>query len=134
MIAVLDLKAELARLTMLEGRTPTSTPADRAGATAQPAGYRDGAIFLSKFSGTGAWERHPKGDEIVQILEGEATLRLITAEGPQALQLKAGMMVVVPQNVWHQFVSPGGVAVMTATPQPSEHIRADVDDPTVGTT
>jgi mannose-6-phosphate isomerase-like protein (cupin superfamily) len=39
------------------------------------------------------------------------------------------MMVVVPQNAWHQFESPGGVCVMTATPQPSEHIRADVDDP-----
>jgi mannose-6-phosphate isomerase-like protein (cupin superfamily) len=56
-------------------------------------------------------------------------LHLITLEGRQSLTLCAGMMVVVPQNAWHQFESPGGVCVMTATPQPSEHIRADVDDP-----
>jgi hypothetical protein len=39
------------------------------------------------------------------------------------------MMAVVPQNTWHQFEAPDGVCVMTATPQPTEHVRVDVDDP-----
>ena len=72
---------------------------------------------------------HPNGDEIVHVIDGVTTLHLITSEGRQSLTLSAGMMVVVPQNAWHQFESPGGVCVMTATPQPSEHIKVDVDDP-----
>jgi len=39
------------------------------------------------------------------------------------------MVVVVPQNAWHQFEAPDGVCVMTATPQPTEHLRVDVEDP-----
>jgi len=129
MIPVIDLKAEFARLTMLKGRTPTSSDAERASAFGRVAPYRDGAIFTAKFAGTSAWERHPRGDEIVQIVDGATTLHLITAEGRQSVTLRAGMMVVVPQNAWHQFEAPDGVCVMTATPQPTEHLRDDVEDP-----
>ena len=129
MITVLDLKAEFSRLTMLKGRTPASSEAERQGAFARLAPYRDGAIFSAKFAGTSAWERHPQGDEIVQIVDGVTTLHLMTAEGRQSVSLSAGMMAVVPQNTWHQFEAPDGVCVMTATPQPTEHARVDVDDP-----
>jgi quercetin dioxygenase-like cupin family protein len=129
MIPTLNLKSEFARLKMLEGRTPTSSEAERAGAFARVAPYRDGAIFAAKFAGTSAWERHPQGDEIVQIVDGATTLHLITAEGRQSLALGPGMMAIVPQNVWHQFEAPDGVCVMTATPQPTEHVRVDVEDP-----
>ena len=129
MIPILDLKAEFAKLTMLKNRTPTSSEAEREGAFARLAPYRDGAIFTAKFAGTSAWERHPQGDEIVQIVEGATTLHLMTADGRQSLALRAGMMAVVPQNMWHQFEAPDGVCVMTATPQPTEHLRVDVEDP-----
>ena len=129
MVTPIDLKSAFAKLTMLEHRTPTSAPAEFEGAFGRVAPYRDGAIFTAKFAGKSAWERHPNGDEIVQVIDGATTLHLITPEGRQSLTLSAGMMVVVPQNAWHQFESPGGVCVMTATPQPSEHIRVDVDDP-----
>jgi quercetin dioxygenase-like cupin family protein len=129
MITVLNLKAEFSRLTMLKGRTPTSSEAEREGAFARLAPYRDGAIFSAKISGTSAWERHPQGDEIVQIVDGATTLHLMTAEGRQSVALSAGMMAVVPQNTWHQFEAPNGVCVMTATPQPTEHLRVDVEDP-----
>ena len=129
MVAVIDLKAEFARLTMLRNRTPTSSEAERKGAFAKLAPYRDGAIFTAKFAGTSAWERHPNGDEIVQIVDGATTLHLMTAEGRQSIALSAGMLAVVPQNTWHQFEAPDGVCVMTATPQPTEHLRDDVEDP-----
>ena len=129
MISVVDLKAAFAKLTMLEGRTPTSSDAERRGAFERVAPYRDGAIFTAKFAGTSAWERHPQGDEIVQIVDGATTLHLMTAEGRQSLALRAGMMAIVPQNTWHQFEAPDGVCVMTATPQPTEHVRVDVADP-----
>jgi mannose-6-phosphate isomerase-like protein (cupin superfamily) len=129
MARVVDLNAEFAKLTMLEGRTPTSTAAERQEAISRLVPYRDGAIFAAKFSGKGAWERHPQGDEIVHVVEGATTLHLITPEGREALALTAGMLVVVPQNAWHQFEAPDGVLLMTATPQPTEHLEQDVDDP-----
>ena len=130
MVDVIDLKAEFEKLTMLTGRTPTSTESERAKAFGRVAQYRDGAIFTAKFAGKSAWERHPQGDEIVQIVDGTTTLHLITAEGRQSLYLRAGMMAIVPRNAWHQFDAPNGVCVMTATPQPTEHVREDVANPT----
>lgn len=129
MVQVINLNAEFARLQTLEGRTPTTNAAARQDSFSALLPYRDGAVFAAKFAGKSAWERHPHGDEIVQIVAGETTLRLITAEGRETLALKPGMLVVVPQNVWHQFEAPSGVSVITATPQPTEHLYADVDDP-----
>jgi mannose-6-phosphate isomerase-like protein (cupin superfamily) len=129
MTTVVDLNAELAQLTMLKGRTPTTVAAEQREAFRRLLPYRDGAIFAAKFAGKSAWERHPQGAEIVQIAEGKATLHLITEEGRESLALSAGMLVVVPQNAWHQFEAPDGVSLMTATPQPTEHLQIDTNDP-----
>jgi mannose-6-phosphate isomerase-like protein (cupin superfamily) len=128
-ITIIDLKAELAKLTMLRGRTPQTTSAERAGTAARLAPYRDGAIFTGKFAGKGAWERHRNGDELVQIVDGAATLHLSTEDGPQSFALSAGMIAIVPQGTWHRFESPDGVTLMTATPQPTDHPTVDVEDP-----
>jgi aromatic ring hydroxylase/quercetin dioxygenase-like cupin family protein len=128
MTMILNLNAEFAKLTMLKNRTPTSSEAERKGAFARVAPYRDGAIFTAKFAGKSAWERHPQGEEIVQIVEGATALHLMTDEGKQSLSLTAGMMAIVPTNTWHQFET-SGVALMTATPQPTQHVRVDVEDP-----
>ncbi len=130
-IAVLDLEAELARLTTF-ARTPTSPQDERRKGLAQLAPYRDGGIFTSKFSGTGGWERHPAGDEIVYVLEGATMLRSITDAGPQQQELRAGMMVVVPQGLWHRFESAAGVTLMSVTPLPTEHPEIDIEDPRPG--
>jgi quercetin dioxygenase-like cupin family protein len=129
MIAVVDLKTELGSLKMLKGRTPTTSEEAREGAFAHLAPYRDGGMFAGKFAGTSAWERHPQGEEIVHILEGAATLHLMTEEGRQSVALEDGMIVIVPQNMWHQFEAPDGVCVMTTTPQPTQHLTVDVEDP-----
>jgi mannose-6-phosphate isomerase-like protein (cupin superfamily) len=129
MITIIDLGAEFAKLRMLHGRTPETPAADREGAFAKLAPYRDGAIFTAKFAGDGAWERHPNGDEIVQIVDGATTLHFIAEDRLQSLHLKAGMVAIVPQNTWHRFEAPDGVSLMTATPQPTEHLTVAVDDP-----
>jgi mannose-6-phosphate isomerase-like protein (cupin superfamily) len=129
MIAILDLKAELAKLRTLRGRTPETPAAEREGAFARLAPYRDGAMFAAKFAGNSAWERHPNGDEIVQIIEGATVLHLMAEDGPQSFALGAGMVAIVPQGVWHRFEAPDGVSLMTATPQPTEHLTVAVDDP-----
>ena len=131
MTTIIDLKAELGKLPMLRGRRPETTEAERkaSGAFVTLAPYRDGNIYSAKFSGDAAWERHPNGDEIVQIVDGATTLHLMTDDGLQSHELKAGMVAVVPQNTWHRFHSPEGVSVVTATPRPTEHLTVDVEDP-----
>ena len=126
MITILDLKAELAKLNMLRAQT---TRAEREGSMASLAPYRDGAIFTSKFTGKGAWERHRNGDELVQVIDGVATLHLMAEDGAHSFALDAGMMAIVPQGMWHRFESADGVTLMTATPQPTDHPTVDVEDP-----
>jgi mannose-6-phosphate isomerase-like protein (cupin superfamily) len=130
-VTILDLKAELGKLNTLHGRRPDMLEEERkaSGAFATLAPYRDGNIFSARFSGAGAWERHPNGDELVQIVDGSTTFHFVTEDGPQSRELKAGMMVVVPQGMWHRFESATGVTVMTATPKPTEHLTMDVEDP-----
>ena len=131
MITILDLKAELDKLTLLRGRTPRTTEVERksSGAFAALAPFRDGNIYSAKFAGDGAWERHPNGDELVQIVDGSATLHTMTEDGPKAHAVSAGMIVIVPQGTWHRFHSPEGVSLVTATPTPTEHLTGDVEDP-----
>jgi mannose-6-phosphate isomerase-like protein (cupin superfamily) len=131
--SIIDLNAELAKLTMFRGRTPRSTMADRKGSGARLASYRDGALFTTKFAGKGHWESHLTGDELIHTLDGTATLEIVREDGPQSFALRAGMIAVIPQRAWHRFHSPEGVTLMTATPSPSEVIELDLDDPrTVG--
>ena len=131
MLTIIDLKAQLAKLNMLHGRRPEMTEADRkgSGAFATLAPFRDGNIFSAKFAGDGAWERHPNGDELVQIVDGSTTLRIMTEDGLQSHALRAGMVAIVPQGMWHRFESADGVTLITATPKPTEHLTVDVADP-----
>lgn len=128
MATVKNLTDELAKLTMMHGRTPQTTSA--VGSSARLALYRDGAIFTTKFAGKAAWERHMQGDELVHVLDGSATLEIVAGDGPpESFAIRAGTVAIVPQGAWHRFQSAEGVTLMTATPLPTDHIRVDVDDP-----
>ena len=128
--SIIDLNAELAKLTMFRGRTPQSTMADRKGSAARLASYRDGALTATKFAGKGHWEAHLAGDELIYIVDGTATLEIVCDDGPpKSFELRAGMIAVNPQGAWHRFQSSEGVTLMTATPFPGEMIELDVDDP-----
>lgn len=117
----IDIAAEVAQMKFLEGRNRFS---DTKGVFARLTEYRgDSMISAGGFSGTSQWERHPNGDEIVQIIKGSTKVTLLTENGPEEHQLEAGMFIVVPQGAWHQFNSPDGVTLMTTTPQPTEHIE-----------
>jgi mannose-6-phosphate isomerase-like protein (cupin superfamily) len=127
--SIIDLKAELARLTMFRGRTPQSTMADRKGSSARLASYRDGTLSITKFAGKGHWECHLAGDELIHILNGTAMLEMLGEDGPQSFPLRAGLIAVNPQGAWHRFSSADGVTLLAVTPSPSEVIDLDVDDP-----
>ena len=59
------------------------------------------------------------------LLQGFACL----GQQPQSYALKPGMVVIVPQGVWHRFEAPDGVSLMTTTPQPTQHLNFAIEDP-----
>jgi mannose-6-phosphate isomerase-like protein (cupin superfamily) len=49
------------------------------------------------------WEMHPKGDEVLFLVEGETTFILEKPEGgDERVTLKAGDSFVIPAGVWHR--------------------------------
>src|ERR1700726_3054148 len=104
-IAVIDLNSELAKMPMLKGRRPESTEVERqaSGAFRTLAPYRDGNIYSAKFSGDAAWERHPNGDELVQIVDGSTSVDIIVDGKVETHQLAAGMTLIVPRGARHPF-------------------------------
>lgn len=118
----------IASLPMLRNRTPETQGPEADAAFAMLAETRDGGVFAGSFEGESAWERHVNGDELVHVLDGETRLTILTGNGPTVLEMKAGMLTVVPQGCWHKFHARSGVTVLTVTPQPTDHSTAD--DPT----
>ena len=119
MIDAVDIKAALESLPVLDGRNPETGEAETAAAFAVLAGLRERKIFAGSFAGESPWERHSRGDELVQVIAGATTLAILTDDETHVLDITAGMLTVVPQGCWHRFNAPEGVSVMTATPQPT---------------
>ena len=118
---VISFSKEFEKLTFIGNRTPESTDQELKGAFLALSTYRDGAIFIGHYAGNSEWERHPGGDEIVYLLEGETSLVLLTENGETSNLLIAGELLIVPQNTWHRFETPQGVKIMTVTPHPTDH-------------
>jgi mannose-6-phosphate isomerase-like protein (cupin superfamily) len=128
--AIVDLNAEVTKLTALRGLAPQPTSGKREGRGMQLGAYRDGILFLGASAGTGPghWETHPE-DELVHILDGTRTLQIVCDDGPpQSFELRAGMVAVIPQGAWHRFHSRDFGMLMSAT-IPGEHVELDVGDP-----
>jgi uncharacterized cupin superfamily protein len=128
MFKAVDINAVLQELPLLKDRTRHTSEAEAGPAFATLAEFGDGGIFAGSFQGESSWERHPAGDEIVQVLGGRTRLTILTGEGEQVLEMSAGHVTVVPKGCWHRFEAPEGVTVMTATPLPTEH---SVEDPKI---
>ena len=125
-----DIQKAIAGLPVLRNRTRETRGAEAAAAFATLAETGSVGVFAGSFEGESAWERHRNGDELVQVLDGEARLTILTESGPPdsgraVLDMKAGMIAVVPQGCWHKFDAPGVVTVMTMTPLPTDISSAE---------
>ncbi|MFC4525010.1 cupin domain-containing protein [Dyella halodurans] len=117
-----SLTEVLSGLKHLANRSPEMAFGNDAGeAFAEVAPYRDGAVYVSYYSGSSEWERHPNGDEVVMVLEGTTTVVLLRDAKEERYFLAANELVVIPVGVWHRFEESDRVKVMTITPQPTEH-------------
>jgi quercetin dioxygenase-like cupin family protein len=116
----IDVQASFEKLEFFGDRTPEShgsTPETFAGRLSD---YRNGGVFVAHWGGLGEWERHPNGDEIVMVVEGEAKVFLVH-DGEETQQLlRQGQLIVIPENTWHRLESEK-VKILTVTPRPTDH-------------
>src|SRR5207248_5100275 len=126
--SIIDLTAELAKLTMFRGLTPRTIREERGGSATQLGRYRDGILFAGKNAGTSHWEDHAE-DELVHVLDGTEILDIVCDDGPpKSFEVRAGMIAILPKGSWHRFRSAEGGTSWSAT-LPGDHIELDVDDP-----
>jgi quercetin dioxygenase-like cupin family protein len=64
------------------------------------------------------YHRHPGGDQIFFVHEGEGTYYLDDGT-EQTIDLKPGVIVLAPKGVWHKIVASSSLVVSQATVQPA---------------
>src|SRR5438128_3493968 len=85
-------------------------------------------IGVSRFSEGSHWERHPAGDELLHILEGEADVVTLTDGGPVRSTARAGSIFICPRGLWHRVLPRSPLSMLFATPgEGTEH--SDAQEP-----
>jgi quercetin dioxygenase-like cupin family protein len=64
------------------------------------------------------YHRHPGGDQIFFVHEGEGTYYL-DGGSEESTELKPGVTVLAPKGVWHKIVASTELVVSQATAQPA---------------
>ncbi len=71
------------------------------------------------------WERHPDGDELLYVLEGELEMTLLRESTSEQASLQPGSLFVVPQGVWHRPYAKTDVRLLYVTPARTETSTAE---------
>jgi mannose-6-phosphate isomerase-like protein (cupin superfamily) len=75
--------------------------------------------------GTSPWELHPEDDELLYVIEGGATIEILTETDRVEIAVPAGSCLVVPGKHWHRHKVDEVVKEMYVTPGPTETSFAD---------
>jgi len=110
-----DIQRELAGLSELK-ITPQMTEDDAMRSMRFVAPFNQCMLGVVRFSGQTPWERHPDGDELLQVLEGGVDVTLLTDDGPVHASLSAGSVFVVPRGLWHRQLARESTSLLFATP------------------
>jgi mannose-6-phosphate isomerase-like protein (cupin superfamily) len=78
--------------------------------------------------GSGPWELHTAGDELLHVLRGETHFTVREPAGEVTRTLRAGDLAIVPRGCWHRGNAPGGVTLLFLTP--AEGNEYNFGDPT----
>jgi uncharacterized cupin superfamily protein len=88
-------------------------------------------IGVSRFSAMSHWERHPAGDELLHLLDGEADVVTLTDDGPVRSVLRAGSIFVCPRGLWHRQLPRPSVTMLYGTPSRTTEVSW-ANDPRTG--
>jgi len=84
-----------------------------------------------RFSGQPPWERHPDGDELLHVIEGDLEVTLLAPEGRVRVEVRAGSVFIVPRGLWHRSRTHGVVSMLFATPTKGGEVSF-AEDPSRG--
>jgi uncharacterized cupin superfamily protein len=76
-------------------------------------------------AGTSPWERHPEDEELLQVIDGEVDIEVLTDDGPDVTTVRAGSVFVVPRGLWHRHRVGTKLTELYLTPGPTETSTAD---------
>jgi mannose-6-phosphate isomerase-like protein (cupin superfamily) len=120
-----DIRAALKDLPLLT-ITASTTEQDAMAAERKLASLNQGIVGLVRYLGQPPWERHPGGDEMLHILEGEVDLTILTDGGSVHEVARAGSVCVVPRGLWHRTLAREAVTLLYMTPaEGNEHSFAE---------
>lgn len=66
--------------------------------------FNGGHAWVGRYRGESDWTCHPDGDAILNTLEGEVTIRLLTDEGDEQIKAGPGTVYVLPRGTWHKYL------------------------------
>jgi PhnB protein len=124
-----DLRAALREVPHLT-ITEATTGEDADAATHNVAKIGNLTLGVMSYTGQTPWERHPDGDELLLVLDGELELTALTDDGPVKRTLRAGEAFVCPQGLWHRQNAEKSVSMLYGTPIATSEISV-ADDPRV---
>ncbi len=87
--------------------------------------FNQGTVGVFRASRVSPWERHPTGDELLHILEGEVEIVVQVEAGPVSTKVSAGSVFVVPRGLWHRHDVRERLVELYVTPGATEHSNAD---------
>ena len=76
------------------------------------ASFNGYSVGVSRFATHPLWERHPAGDELLQVFDGELDMTVLTPDGPVDTTLRPGAVFVVPRGLWHSPRPRGTVTLL----------------------
>lgn len=108
--------------------TRATTEAEANAAVREIGRLEDRVLGVMRFSGTTPWERHPDGDELLHVLDGEVDVTVLTDDGPVDVAVPAGSLFVCPRGRWHRQTPRAAATVFFATPTATSE-ASWADDP-----
>jgi quercetin dioxygenase-like cupin family protein len=108
--------------------TRDTTEAEANGAVREIGRLEDRLLGVMRFAGTTPWERHPDGDELLHVLDGEVDVTVLTEDGPVHVAMPAGALFVCPRGLWHRQTPTTAATVLFATPTATS-VASWADDP-----
>ena len=88
-------------------------------------------VHVSRFSEHPRWELHPRGDELLQVIEGELEVTVLKGAERAETVLRQGEVFIVPANVWHSPRPRGPVSLLSMADYEGTRTSND-DDPCSG--
>jgi mannose-6-phosphate isomerase-like protein (cupin superfamily) len=120
-----DIPAMLRDLPLLT-ITAITTEEDAFAAERRLASFNQCIVGLVRYLGQSPWERHPGGDELLHVLEGEIDVTVLTDSGPVCETVRVGSVCVVPRGLWHRPAARAAVTLLYMTPaEGNEHSFAE---------